>query len=188
MFEPFSRSGHRETDDRSFLDALSLLVDPVQGSVMLRYTGLANTASLLYWYLPDVNWVGFYLRDFEIPALLYAADMDYAPSEPRLRLGPFQGLPACTSIPFGSGVCGTAAAFATTQLVPDVHAFSGHIACDGASRSELVVPVFKNGIRTSSADDVMAVIDLDSPMVGRFTEADATLVESVANLVGERLF
>ncbi len=188
MFEPFSPSGDRTADDHLLLEQLSTLVDPANGSIARRYTGLANAAALLWWYLADINWVGFYLRDFEIPALRHVSDLDYYPSEPRLRLGPFQGLPACTSIPFGKGVCGTAAATGKTQLVADVHAFPGHIACDGASRSELVVPIFAGGVPSTTFGAVVGVLDIDSPLVGRFTEDDARLIEGVARIVGERLF
>ena len=108
----------------------------------------ANTAALLYQFLPDVNWVGFYfLQDRE------------------LVLGPFQGKPACVRIPLGKGVCGTAAERRESVLVADVHAFPGHIACDSASRSELVVPLVKNG-------RLMGVLDLDSPSMERFDEED----------------
>jgi L-methionine (R)-S-oxide reductase len=116
----------------------------------------ANTAALLYHSMPDVNWVGFY----------FLKDSD-------LVLGPFQGKPACVRIPPGKGVCGTAAARGTSLLVPDVHAFPGHIACDAASRSELVVPLVKDGA-------VWGVLDLDSPMPGRFDEADRAGCESLA--------
>jgi L-methionine (R)-S-oxide reductase len=116
----------------------------------------ANTAALLYHSLPDVNWVGFYfLKGGE------------------LVLGPFQGKPACVRIPVGKGVCGTAAERRESVLVPDVHAFPGHIACDTASRSELVVPLVKDGA-------LIGVLDLDSPMTGRFGEDDRAGCESLA--------
>lgn len=124
---------------------------------------LANAAALLFHSLPDLNWAGFYLmRDGE------------------LVLGPFQGKPACIRIPVGRGVCGTAVAEARTQLVEDVHAFPGHIACDAASASELVVPVSVGG-------KVVAVIDLDSPTPRRFTPDDAVGGEAVAALLAERV-
>ena len=116
----------------------------------------ANTAALLFDLLPDLNWAGFYLlKDGE------------------LVLGPFQGKPACIRIPLGRGVCGTAAATRVTQVVADVHAFPGHIACDAASRSELVVPLLKG-------DTLLGVLDLDSPVPGRFDEADRAGIEAVA--------
>src|SRR4026207_2315216 len=110
----------------------------------------ANTASLIYYGLPELNWVGFYLLD--------AASGD-------LLVGPFQGRPARARTPLGRGVCGTAAAERRTVLVADVHAFPGHIACDAASRSELVVPVINAGA-------VFGVLDLDRPTVARVIAAD----------------
>lgn len=110
----------------------------------------ANLAALLYWTLPDLNWAGFYF--LKTPDLLV--------------LGPFHGKPACVRIPIGRGVCGTAVATGARQIVPDVHAFPGHIACDAASRSELVLPLVKKG-RT------LGVLDLDSPHPGRFDTEDA---------------
>jgi L-methionine (R)-S-oxide reductase len=115
----------------------------------------ANLAALLYHGLPELNWAGFYwLRGKE------------------LVLGPFQGKPACVRIALGKGVCGTAAAERRTVIVPDVNAFAGHIACDSASRSELVVPVMRDG-------KVLGVLDLDSPRKERFTAEDATALEAV---------
>jgi L-methionine (R)-S-oxide reductase len=108
----------------------------------------ANTAALIYDGLPDLNWAGFYFRNGA-----------------ELVLGPFQGKPACVRIPIGKGVCGTAAARGTTILVPDVRDFPGHIACDPASRSELVVPLIKDG-------SVLGVLDLDSPLPARFDDLD----------------
>ena len=116
---------------------------------------LANASALLNQALRDINWVGFYLRQGE-----------------KLILGPFQGKTACIEIPFGRGVCGTAAAKDETQLVTDVHQFPGHIACDSASNSEIVIPLHKDGT-------VAAVLDIDSPLVGRFTEADKEGLESL---------
>ena len=116
----------------------------------------ANTSALLFDLLPDLNWAGFYLlKDGE------------------LVLGPFQGKPACIRIPLGRGVCGTAAATRVSQVVADVHAFPGHIACDAASRSELVVPLLKG-------ETLLGVLDLDSPVPGRFDEADRAGIEAVA--------
>ena len=120
---------------------------------------MANLAALLWQFLPGLNWAGFYR--------LHGRE---------LVLGPFIGKPACIRIPLGRGVCGTAAASANTQLVPDVHAFPGHIACDDASRSELVVPVIVNGA-------VVAVIDLDSPEPARFDDDDARGMEALARAI-----
>lgn len=123
---------------------------------------MANVAALLSEFLPDCNWTGFYrLLDDE------------------LVLGPFVGRPACIRIPIGVGVCG-AAARGETQLVEDVHAFPGHIACDARSRSELVVPVKRDG-------RVVVVIDLDSPDIGRFDEEDRSGVEALASLLSDRI-
>ena len=124
---------------------------------------MANIAALLWEYLPDVNWTGFYrVVDGE------------------LVLGPFQGKAACIRIPFGKGVCGTAAQSGETQLVEDVHAFPGHIACDANSASELVVPVRRNGT-------VIAVIDLDSPTLNRFDTEDAQGIERLARMIADRI-
>lgn len=120
----------------------------------------ANTSSLLYWSLPQLNWVGFYLVD---------------PATGDLLLGPFQGKPACVRIAMGRGVCGTAAQRRETVLVPDVHAFPDHIACDSASNSEVVVPI---------VDDrrLIGVLDLDSPVPGRFDDDDARGLESLVGV------
>ena len=124
---------------------------------------MANIAALLWEYLPDVNWTGFYrVVDGE------------------LVLGPFQGKAACIRIPFGKGVCGTAAQSGETQLVEDVHAFPGHIACDANSASELVVPVLRNGM-------VIAVIDLDSPTLNRFDTEDAKGIKLLAESIADRI-
>ena len=125
---------------------------------------MANVAALIWQMVPQLNWAGFYrVLDGE------------------LVLGPFAGKPACIRIAFGQGVCGAAAASGETQVVPDVHAFPGHIACDVASRSELVVPVLRNG-RT-----VIAVIDLDSPEPGRFDAEDARGFEAMAAMLASRI-
>lgn len=117
---------------------------------------MANVSALLFTSLEDVNWAGFYFMD--------------SPSE--LVLGPFQGNPACIRIPVGKGVCGTAAATLETQLIKDVHAFDGHIACDAASNSEIVVPIMKN-------DKIVAVLDIDSPTIGRFDTDDQAGLEAL---------
>ena len=153
---------------------------------------LSNTSALLWDALDDINWAGFYLVD---PATVTGVELDAGsgvepdagsgavaepgaiPSAhdsrtPELRLGPFQGKVACVRIPFGRGVCGTAAATKTSQLVEDVHQFPGHIACDSASNSEVVVPIFKDG-------QVVGVLDIDSPNVARFTQEDLAGLEQV---------
>ena len=129
------------------------------GGVPHPIANLANAAALLRETLPDINWAGFYLAEGEL-----------------LVLGPFQGKPACIEIPWGRGVCGTAAAEDRTQLVPDVHLFPGHIACDGASESEIVVPLRRDG-------RVVGVLDIDSPRKGRFTETDRAGLEAFARIV-----
>ena len=116
---------------------------------------MANVAALMWQFLPDLNWAGFYRVMGD-----------------ELVLGPFIGKPACIRIPAGRGVCGAAAALGQTQLVPDVHAFAGHIACDAASASELVAPVMVDG-------RVVAVIDLDSPVKARFDAEDVAGIEGL---------
>ena len=141
---------------------------------------LSNAAALLWDALDDINWVGFYLVDpVTVTGVEPDADLESGavPSAhelrtPELRLGPFQGKVACVRIPFGRGVCGTAAATKTSQLVEDVHQFPGHIACDSASNSEVVVPIFKDG-------QVVGVLDIDSPSVARFTQEDLAGLEQV---------
>jgi GAF domain-containing protein len=122
-----------------------------------RIANAANTAALLFDAMPDVNWAGFY----------------FLQGDRELVLGPFQGKPACVRIAVGKGVCGTAVARAQSVLVVDVHEFPGHIACDAASRSELVVPLSSNGI-------IRGVLDIDSPLPGRFDADDKTGVERIA--------
>ena len=119
----------------------------------------ANTAASIFHSLPGLNWAGFYFLRGE-----------------ELVLGPFQGKPACIRIPVGKGVCGSAVAQRRTILVPDVHAFPGHIACDAASRSELVVPLLKN-------NEVLGVLDLDSPFVARFDEVDRAGCEELVRIL-----
>jgi L-methionine (R)-S-oxide reductase len=147
------------TDDKSELyrQLLQQLAGLLQGETDW-VANAANASALLWHTLPQLNWVGFYfLRGGE------------------LVVGPFQGKPACVRIALGRGVCGTAAASGVTQVVPDVHAFPGHIACDAASRSEVVVPLMHAG-------RVVGVLDLDSPELGRFDAADAAGLEQVAAL------
>lgn len=124
---------------------------------------MANLSALIWQYLPDLNWAGFYRMVGD-----------------ELVLGPFQGKPACIRIPPGRGVCGTAAATRTTQLVEDVHAFPGHIACDAASASEIVVPVVHDG-------RLIGVLDLDSPRAARFDSADAQGLEALISRIAARI-
>lgn len=140
---------------RELVGAARAIVDGEPDAV----ANMANLSALIWQFLPQLNWAGFYrMVDGE------------------LVLGPFQGKAACIRIPLGQGVCGTAAANGETQLVPDVHAFPGHIACDAASASELVVPVMRDG-------QVIAVIDLDSPVLNRFDADDAAGIEALAHAI-----
>ncbi|MBF6075702.1 GAF domain-containing protein [Nocardia beijingensis] len=123
-----------------------------------RIANAANLAALVFHALPNVNWVGFYFYDGR-----------------ELVVGPFQGKPACVRIAVGKGVCGTAALTRTTQLVPDVHAFDGHIACDADTRSEIVVPLVRN-------DVLIGVFDLDSPLPERFDKIDRAGLEAIAEI------
>lgn len=137
------------------VQAAAALIDGETDAV----ANMANIAALMWDFLPDLNWAGFYrMVDGE------------------LVLGPFIGRPACIRIPLGKGVCGTAAQSRATQLVADVHDFPGHIACDAASRSELVVPVMRG-------EELCAVIDLDSPTPARFDSEDAAGIERLAALL-----
>ena len=146
-----------------YYSGLCAELDALISGVPHKIANLANASALLYGTLDRLNWAGFYLMEGE-----------------KLVLGPFQGKPACIEIPLGRGVCGTAAAENRTVLVPDVHAFPGHIACDGASRSEIVVPLRKNGV-------VVGLMDLDSPELGRFIEADRSGLEAFANVLQEKM-
>ena len=134
---------------KEFYEDLNMQLEGLITSVPHLIANLANASALLYQYLEDINWAGFYLME-----------------EGQLVLGPFQGKPACIEIPVGKGVCGTAVAQDKLQLVEDVNLFPGHIECDSASNSEIVVPIHKgNGI--------FGVLDIDSPKFKRFTEEDA---------------
>jgi len=146
------------TDKAVFYAALERQLEALLAGERDFIANAANTVALLYHNLPDVNWVGVYR--------LEAGE---------LVLGPFQGKPACVRIPPGQGVCGTAAARRQTVLVPDVHRFPGHIACDPASRSEIVVPLLQAG-------QLLGVLDLDSPKPGRFDPRDQAGLESLAEV------
>ena len=139
------------------LEQLEALLDGTLPPV----SNLANASALLFQALPGLNWAGFYLM-----------------RQGELQLGPFQGKAACLRIPLGKGVCGTAAAQGQTQVVEDVHAFAGHIACDAASNSEIVVPIFSDG-------QVVAVLDIDSPLFGRFGPQEQQALEEAAHLLEE---
>ena len=149
---------NRTVDYALLCRQLSALTD----GVPYETANLANAAALLWQTLPDINWAGFYKMEAD-----------------ELVLGPFQGKPACVSIPLGKGVCGTAAAENRTQRVPDVHHFPGHIACDSASNSEIVIPLHQNG-------KIWGVLDIDSPFFDRFSETDREGLEKFAGIL-ERL-
>lgn len=154
MFEPFAK------DPDLFLEAAMSLAIPC--SCFLDGVGMiANVVALLHWYLDDVNWTGFYFLNGN-----------------ELALGPFQGLPACDRIPVGKGVCGAAASSGVSIAVEDVHSFPGHIACDSASLSEIVTPVFSSG-------HLIGVLDIDSPVMGRFSNDDITFLNELAKIVGD---
>lgn len=142
----------------------SLLQRQLRGlveGVPYRIANLANASALLYQEMPDINWVGFYLME-----------------NGKLVLGPFQGKPACIEIAVGKGVCGTAVQEDEIILVRNVHEFPGHIACDSASNSELVLPLHQEG-------RVVGVLDIDSPLIGRFTEADQEGLAGVVKILEE---
>lgn len=156
MGNAFSKGAEAEMTDYQTLNAqLSALIDGVPHPI----ANLANAAALLYHSLDGLNWAGFYLLEGST-----------------LVLGPFQGKPACIEIPVGRGVCGAAVAEDQTQLVRDVHQFPGHIACDSASNSELVVPIHRGG-------QIVGVLDLDSPHIGRFTEEDRAGLEEFVRVL-----
>jgi GAF domain-containing protein len=145
---------NKDADYASLAEELAGLLTGEQDFI----ANAANTSALVFDALPDINWAGFYLlRGGE------------------LVVGPFQGKPACVRIPLGKGVCGTAAASRKTIVVRDVHEFPGHIACDAASQSEIVVPLLRG-------DELLGVLDIDSPLVGRFDDADRRGIERLATL------
>jgi GAF domain-containing protein len=155
MFNKVSYSGTKEEQYTLALKQLESLIDGVNDNI----ANLANASALLGQFLGDINWVGFYLT-----------------KDNTLYLGPFQGLPACTLIPFGRGVCGTSAATMETQLIANVHEFPGHIACDAASQSEIVVPMIMDG-------KVIGVLDIDSPNLNRFDETDKIYLEKYVEVL-----
>ena len=140
-------------------ETLTLQLKALTDGIPYETANLANAAALLWEYLPEINWAGFYKM-----------------VEGRLVLYPFQGKTACVRIEVGKGVCGTAVAENATQVVADVHLFPGHIACDCASNSEIVVPIRKNG-------EVVGVLDIDSPVKNRFTEADKAGLEAFVRIL-----
>lgn len=159
MFEKVTYTGDRQEQYALLNRQLAALLEGEPN----RVANLANASALLAQFLDRVNWVGFYLLEGD-----------------ELVLGPFQGLPACVRIPLGKGVCGTAAQRRQTVVVPDVHAFPGHIACDAASRSEIVIPLFVDG-------ELVGVLDIDSPEPDRFDEIDRQGLEAFAAELEKRL-
>lgn len=159
----FDFSARTDADTATIWSDLIGAADGVTAGERDAIANMANVAALCWELLPDLNWAGFYRM-----------------VGGELVLGPFQGRAACIRIALGSGVCGTAAASATTQRIDDVHAFPGHIACDAASASELVVPIIVEG-------RVVGVLDLDSPTPARFMPEDAVGAEKLCALIAERL-
>ena len=147
-------------DKHLFLSQLEALIKDEPSKI----ANLANISAFLNQILGKINWVGFYLME-----------------NGELVLGPFQGKVACVHIPVGKGVCGTAVKERKTQLVKNVHEFPGHIACDGASNSEIVVPIFKD-------NEVIGVLDIDSPIFERFDDEDQDFLEKVVNLIEKYVF
>jgi GAF domain-containing protein len=149
LFNVENYSGSKQKDYELVIKQLRALLEGESNTI----ANLANASALLNQFLNEVNWVGFYLME-----------------DDELVLGPFQGLPACVRIPLGKGVCGTAAQNQRTERIEDVHAFPGHIACDAASQSEIVVPMVKDG-------KLLGVLDIDSPIKNRFDEIDQQYLE-----------
>ncbi|MET3575375.1 GAF domain-containing protein [Bhargavaea ullalensis] len=159
----FTSLGYEGTLQEKY-DQLSRQLDALLEGEPNETANLANASALLNQFMERINWAGFYLMD----------------GEDELVLGPFQGLPACVRIPLGKGVCGTAAKEQKTQLVDDVFAFPGHIACDAASRSEVVVPIVVQG-------RLIGVLDIDSPEKSRFTKEDAEGLEKFVGILAKHL-
>lgn len=159
MFQQITYSKDRIKDYELLIKQLQALSEDEDDQIAL----LSNASSLLNQFLEEVNWVGFYIW-----------------KEDELVLGPFQGLPACVRIPYGKGVCGTAIKEQKTQRVQDVQAFPGHIACDAASQSEIVVPIIIN-------DELFGVLDIDSPIKNRFDETDEKYLEKFIEVLEQYL-
>ncbi|MEK4885673.1 GAF domain-containing protein [Bacillus sp. FSL W8-0223] len=161
MFQAETYKGSKEEQYQLVIKQLKALME----SETNRIANLSNASALLNQFLKEINWVGFYL---------------YEQEKNELVLGPFQGLPACVRIPLGKGVCGTVAAERKTIRVEDVHQFPGHIACDAASQSEIVVPMIKAG-------QLIGVLDIDSPIINRFDEIDQSMLEQFVHALVEFL-
>lgn len=150
-------------DKKKFYAQLNIYLENLIGEEKDWLPGISNASALLYQLMPEINWAGFYLSRGE-----------------ELVLGPFQGKPACIRIPFGKGVCGTAAITRKIQVVKDVNEFPGHIACDAASQSEIVVPIIKD-------ERLLGVLDIDSPVKNRFDEMDAEGLSSFVDILNQRI-
>jgi len=150
-------------DKATLYKDLALALEGLVAGETDAVANMANAAALIFETLPEVNWAGFYRNVGD-----------------ELVLGPFQGRPACIRIKFGEGVCGAAAATRQVQRVEDVHAFPGHIACDSASNSEIVLPLVRDG-------ELLGVLDIDSPSTGRFTEEDEAGLRPIAELLSKLL-
>ncbi|MRH42839.1 GAF domain-containing protein [Aquibacillus halophilus] len=159
MFQVQNYEGSKEKDYSLLLKQLQALLEDEKDQL----ANLSNASALLNQFLSEVNWVGFYLW-----------------KENELVLGPFQGLPACVRIASGKGVCGKAVEEGKTQRIADVHQFPGHIACDAASRSEIVVPLYKDG-------KIFGVLDIDSPITNRFDEQDQEYLEKFAKIIEQNI-
>ncbi|WYP25540.1 GAF domain-containing protein [Alkalihalobacillus sp. FSL W8-0930] len=159
----FQSSTYSDNQEKAYT-LLNKQLDALLEGETDQVANLANASALLNQFLNDVNWVGFYLTK----------------EEQSLILGPFQGMPACVHIEFGKGVCGTAAAKQETIRVADVHQFPGHIACDAASRSEIVIPLIKDG-------KTIGVLDIDSPSLERFNEEDEKYLKQFAEILVKHL-
>lgn len=159
MFHVEQYKGNKAEDYKLVTKQLQALLEGEQDQI----ANLANASALLNQFLDNVNWVGFYVK-----------------KEDELILGPFQGLPACVRIKMARGVCGTAAQNQKTERVADVHLFPGHIACDSASQSEIVVPIMKNG-------EVFGVLDIDSPIKERFDEVDQQCLEEFVKVLEQHI-
>ncbi|MCA0969799.1 GAF domain-containing protein [Halobacillus litoralis] len=159
MFQTMTYTGTKKENYELLIKQLKALIEDEPDEI----ANLSNAASLLNQFLDDVNWVGFYLW-----------------KKDELVLGPFQGLPACVRIPSGRGVCGTAVADQEVQRIADVHAFPGHIACDAASQSEIVVPMMKD-------NEVYGVLDIDSPSKDRFDEEDEVYLKEFVETLQQHI-
>jgi len=161
MFEPFKLTESRTENETNFLENLEYLIQPEKCRTEAENIAvLANTSSFLFWFLQDVNWVGFYIK-----------------KKDQLFLGPFQGLPACTPLSLGSGVCGTSMKEGKPKIVNDTSLFPGHIACDKNSRSEIAIP-FAGTI----------LLDIDSPVKNRFSKDDLIFLQKICNILEKKLF